>query len=351
MSTCNQTGEVDLSLQTRLYAIPIIFVGLCSIVGNSVVIAVLSTDNALKPMRHASNHVLFMFSLAISDLGSGLLFLCTSAKYALLQKAPSSIELQIGAGFKYLFMTNSLLALIGISIDKLMYIQYPYAYGRVWNRKRCLVYLLLQWLLIGSMSLLPTGIFAIPNYCYIFRNTTYDFETKHEADVSALVIVRIVLFLIMLLTLCFGYGRVWCITRSKLRKTPYMATDPDNSSFNATWRLRGMKMIVIIVTMFILLFLPYFIIMTIFAMPKINMGSKQAVLYSVTWFAMLYTCVNVLIYSFAYKPFRKGLRDLFRRNKTRRISLPQRGGLVSTTPKIPDEYDTHLYASQQKVSS
>ncbi|VEL37851.1 unnamed protein product [Protopolystoma xenopodis] len=212
-------------------ALPILAIGIISLFGNAGVIAVILTNRSLQPIRHSSNQALFMLSLGISDFGSAVCFLLFSARYALQGHGPASgTELDLGAGISYCLLTASLFSTLGIGLDKLAHIETPYSYDRLWTRRRCATLVLGYWVLLATLSILPTQLVPIPHYYYQFNLDTLTFVTQHEAKFSALLVVRFCMFAALLLTLGIGYGRLYCIMRQFATRPPASASTSHTAS-------------------------------------------------------------------------------------------------------------------------
>ncbi|XP_063043726.1 5-hydroxytryptamine (serotonin) receptor 1A a [Engraulis encrasicolus] len=207
----NQTElvpEVALSYQIVTSSLLGLLI-LCSIFGNSCVIAAIAIERSL---QNVANYLIG--SLAVTDLMVSVLVLPMAALYQVLNKWTLGQEIcDIFISLDVLCCTSSILHLCAIALDRYWAITDPIDYVNKRTPRRAAILISLTWLIGFSVSIPPMLGWrkaedrADPDACTISQDPGYTIYSTFGA------------FYIPLIVMLVLYGKIFKAARFRIRKT------------------------------------------------------------------------------------------------------------------------------------
>eukprot|EP00061_Rhincodon_typus_P017117 g45675.t1 len=182
---------------------------LCSIIGNTCVIAAIALERSL---QNVANYLIG--SLAVTDLMVSVLVLPMAALYQVLNKwTLGQVTCDIFISLDVLCCTSSILHLCAIALDRYWAITDPIDYVNKRTPRRAAVLISLTWL-IGFLISIPPMLGwrtpedrADPDACRISQDPGYTIYSTFGA------------FYIPLILMLVLYGRIFKAARFRIRKT------------------------------------------------------------------------------------------------------------------------------------
>ncbi|XP_020388535.1 5-hydroxytryptamine (serotonin) receptor 1A a [Rhincodon typus] len=212
-SVYTQANQTNFSEVTPTYQlITSFFIGtmiLCSIIGNTCVIAAIALERSL---QNVANYLIG--SLAVTDLMVSVLVLPMAALYQVLNKwTLGQVTCDIFISLDVLCCTSSILHLCAIALDRYWAITDPIDYVNKRTPRRAAVLISLTWL-IGFLISIPPMLGwrtpedrADPDACRISQDPGYTIYSTFGA------------FYIPLILMLVLYGRIFKAARFRIRKT------------------------------------------------------------------------------------------------------------------------------------
>ncbi|XP_041048702.1 5-hydroxytryptamine (serotonin) receptor 1A a [Carcharodon carcharias] len=206
----NNTNFSEVTLTYQI--ITSLFIGtmiLCSIIGNTCVIAAIALERSL---QNVANYLIG--SLAVTDLMVSVLVLPMAALYQVLNKwTLGQVTCDIFISLDVLCCTSSILHLCAIALDRYWAITDPIDYVNKRTPRRAAVLISLTWL-IGFLISIPPMLGwrtpedrADPDACNISQDPGYTIYSTFGA------------FYIPLILMLVLYGRIFKAARFRIRKT------------------------------------------------------------------------------------------------------------------------------------
>ncbi|GCC27137.1 5-hydroxytryptamine (serotonin) receptor 1A a isoform X1 [Chiloscyllium punctatum] len=206
----NQTNFSEVTLTYQV--VTSFFIGtmiLCSIIGNTCVIAAIALERSL---QNVANYLIG--SLAVTDLMVSVLVLPMAALHQVLNKwTLGQVTCDIFISLDVLCCTSSILHLCAIALDRYWAITDPIDYVNKRTPRRAAVLISLTWL-IGFLISIPPMLGwrtpedrADPDACRISQDPGYTIYSTFGA------------FYIPLILMLVLYGRIFKAARFRIRKT------------------------------------------------------------------------------------------------------------------------------------
>ncbi|XP_072517965.1 5-hydroxytryptamine (serotonin) receptor 1A b [Salminus brasiliensis] len=213
----NDTATVSVKVPLSYQVSTSVLIGaliLCSVFGNSCVVAAIALERSL---QNVANYLIG--SLAVTDLMVSVLVLPMACLYQVLDKwALGQVTCDIFISLDVLCCTSSILHLCAIALDRYWAITDPIDYMKKRTLKRAAVLISVTWLVGFSISIPPMLIMksqpkskaediANPEACMISFDPWYTIYSTFCA------------FYIPLILMLVLYGRIFKAARFRIRKT------------------------------------------------------------------------------------------------------------------------------------
>ncbi|KAL2079543.1 hypothetical protein ACEWY4_025287 [Coilia grayii] len=206
----NQTELPEVALSYQIVTSSLLgLLILCSIFGNSCVIAAIAIERSL---QNVANYLIG--SLAVTDLMVSVLVLPMAALYQVLNKWTLGQEIcDIFISLDVLCCTSSILHLCAIALDRYWAITDPIDYVNKRTPRRAAILISLTWLIGFSISIPPMLGWrkpedrADPDACTISQDPGYTIYSTFGA------------FYIPLILMLVLYGKIFKAARFRIRKT------------------------------------------------------------------------------------------------------------------------------------
>ncbi|XP_038046570.1 D(1) dopamine receptor-like [Patiria miniata] len=255
-----RTVAENVLMGITLYAITV-----CSIVGNILVIVAVLTVRRLR--SSITNY--FIVSLACADLMVSMLVMPFAAVFEITDSWPFGLAFcDAFQAFDILSATASILNLCVISLDRFMAITSPFTYYSRMNSRTAFALIATAWIVSFLISVLPVtldlhededlkaiGWYSDPYFCVLSMNSTY-------ALISSLISFYIPAAIIL-----FTYARIYVVARRQARQIAAYDTTANRVKNGGRTNQKTMarerkaaKTLAIIVGVFILCWLPFFVV-------------------------------------------------------------------------------------------
>ncbi|NXP78836.1 HRH2 protein, partial [Ramphastos sulfuratus] len=285
-------------------------IDLLTLLGNTVVFICPVVEKRLRTVTY-----MFIMSLAMADL----LVACLVMPFSIIYEVTGMwlfgrLFCKVWISFDVMFCTASIVTLCFISLDRYCSVVTPYHYPRRMSRGRCILMTCMVWVYSSLISFLPVmqGWNEIPGV---------DFDGGRECIfvtnwVFALVASALAFFLPSLL-MCTMYFFIYRASRLKATRIVSQALDihyhPSSQRQNhLQLENKATRTISIIISAFVLCWLPYFILNVWLAAS--GASSTSALLAStfkiITWLGYCNSTINPMLYAFLNRDFQRALKKL-----------------------------------------
>ncbi|NXG44697.1 HRH2 protein, partial [Psilopogon haemacephalus] len=285
-------------------------IDLLTLLGNTVVFICPVVEKRLRTVTY-----IFIMSLAMADL----LVACLVMPFSIIYQVTGlwlfgRLFCKVWISFDVLFCTASIVTLCFISLDRYCSVVTPCQYPRRMSRGRCILMTCMVWVYSSLISFLPVmqGWNEIPGV---------DFDAGRECIfvtnwVFALVASALAFFLPSLL-MCSMYFFIYRASRLKATRVVAQALDihyhPSSRRQNhLQLENKATRTISIIISAFVLCWLPYFILNVWLAASSASSASAllAGAFKIITWLGYCNSTINPLLYAFLNKDFQRALKKL-----------------------------------------
>lgn len=267
-----------------------------TLVGNSLVLACIRKINEMKSVTG-----MFLANLAISDLGVGMICLPIAIAASVDETLLTRRSICNMDGFSLvLFFITSIQTLCAIGVQK--YIAVVYAMRVTITRKRALLIIASIWIL--SIVLASGPLLGWSRYVYILgRHQCSTPAPDDSLTLSHMLMLLSFGYIIPVFTMLFCYSRLYCTTRSHLRRLRVTAI-ADSVTMTESDLINTL---VLVLLTFILCWLPFVV--------YISYGiTKRPIPYYLPTIAFLFgygnSTLNPIIYGIRHKSFRNAFREI-----------------------------------------
>ncbi|EDO47699.1 predicted protein, partial [Nematostella vectensis] len=179
--------------------------------------------------------------------------------------------------------TASIMNLMAVSFDRQLAITTPFTYPKILTKRRALVIISFVWAYAATISglrqLKAPPYWPFPNYLHL--NATFSFFLPLS-------------FMVMM------YARIYLVARYQARRIgKNYATD-----------IKAAKTIAVVVGVFAACWLPFFVIVLIYAWQGYDAGVSPQLFNLAKWLAYFNSCLNPIIYTCLNRTYRRAFRRL-----------------------------------------
>ncbi|XP_006819556.1 D(1) dopamine receptor-like [Saccoglossus kowalevskii] len=297
----------QLTVGTLLYAIILV-----TVLGNILVIC---SVVSFRRLRTVTNY--FIVSLAVSDLTIATVVMPFSAANQVLGYwSFGTIFCNIYVCLDVLCCTASIINLCMISLDRYLAITSPFTYYRRMTPLTASIMITVTYVVSVLISVVPVilglheddrhrDLYDDPYFCVLLLNPTY-------ALVSSLIS-----FYVPTIVILFTYAKIFCVAKKHQQKIhaqedtakrmKVLSAKDGKKRFSMTRERKAAKTLAIIVGVFILCWLPFFILNII---DPYCFGCVPVTLFTISvWLGYINSCINPFIYAFN-SDFRRAFRKL-----------------------------------------
>uniref|UniRef100_A0A8C3SAL9 G-protein coupled receptors family 1 profile domain-containing protein n=1 Tax=Chelydra serpentina TaxID=8475 RepID=A0A8C3SAL9_CHESE len=287
------------------------FIDLITLFGNTVVFICPVVEKRLRTATY-----MFIMSLAMADL----LVACLVMPFSIIYEVTGmwlfgKLFCKVWISFDVMFCTASIVTLCFISLDRYCSVVTPYHYSMRMSRRRCIIMTCMVWVYSSLISFLPVmqGWNEIPGV---------DFDAGKECifvtNWTFAIVASALAFFVPFMIMCSMYFFIY--RASRLKATRIMSQSLEihyhpNSKRQNNLQLenKATRTISIIISVFILCWLPYFVLNVWLAAKGTN--STSAVLVDafkiITWLGYCNSTINPMLYAFLNRDFQRALKKLF----------------------------------------
>ncbi|XP_012323568.1 adenosine receptor A3 isoform X2 [Aotus nancymaae] len=288
-------NSTALSLANITYITMEIFIGLCAVVGNVLVIWVVKLNPSLQ-----TTTFYFIGSLALADIAVGMLVM------------PLAIVINLGITIHFyscLFMSclllifthASIMSLLAIAVDRYLRVKLTVRYRRVTTHRRIWLGLGLCWLVSFLVGLTPMFGWNMKLTSEYYRNVTF-LSCRFPSVMSMDYMVYFSFFtwiFIPLVIMCAIYLDIFYIIRNKLRQN--FSDSKETGAFYGR-EFKTAKSLFLVLFLFALSWLPLSIINCI---TYFHGEVPQLVLYLGILLSHANSMMNPIVYAYKIKKFKE----------------------------------------------
>ncbi|XP_067899175.1 histamine H2 receptor-like [Heterodontus francisci] len=221
---------------------------------------------------------------------------------------------KVWISFDVMFCTASIVTLCFISLDRYCSVATPYHYPKRMSRGRCIAMTITIWVYSSMISFLPVmqGWNEIPGVD-VDSNRECVFVTNRTFAIVASALAFYIPFLIM----CTMYFFIYRASRLKAVRIMSQALDlhyhPDSRrQDNLQLEHKATRTMSIIISVFVLCWLPYFVFNISIAVhgSQLNSTTINCVFKVITWFGYCNSTINPLLYAFLNRDFQRALKKM-----------------------------------------
>ncbi|XP_008067113.1 adenosine receptor A3 [Carlito syrichta] len=288
-------NSTALSLASVTYITVDIFIGLCAIVGNVLVIWVVKLNASLQ-----TTTFYFIVSLALADIAVGVLVM------------PLAVVVSLGITIHFyscLFMAclllvfthASIMSLLAIAVDRYLRVKLTVRYRRVTTHRRIWLALGLCWLVSFLVGLIPMFGWNMKLNSGHHKNTTFlscQFRSVMRMDYMVYVSF-FTLILIPLVVMCAIYLDIFYVIRNKLSQN--FSGSKETGAFYGR-EFKTAKSLSLVLFLFALSWLPLSIIN---CMIYFNGEVPEVALYLGILLSHANSMMNPIVYAYKIKKFKE----------------------------------------------
>lgn len=235
----------------------------------------------------------FIISLSAADI---LVALLAMPFWLVLQLTPNIMDDESKDVFSYeLYMfwacvdillgSASIMNLVAVSFDRHLAITHPFSYSESMTSFRAIVMIAVLWVFSLTLCSLRFSVSSgLPLSCYQ-------------------IVVVAVSFIIPLLVMIVMYMKIYFVARNQALRI----------GRNFTKDIKATKTIAIVIGAFVICWMPFFVIVTVFAIDsRFNITSE--VYKAIKWMEYLNSCLNPIIYTCLNRTYRRAFKRLLLRS-------------------------------------
>ncbi|XP_030048037.1 octopamine receptor-like [Microcaecilia unicolor] len=285
-------------------------IDLVTFLGNMVVFICPVVEKRLRTVTY-----MFIMSLAMADL----LVACMVMPFNIIYEVTGSWLFgkwfcKVWISFDVMFCTASIVTLCFISLDRYCSVVTPYHYSKRMSRRRCIIMTITIWVYSSLISFLPVmqGWNEIPGM---------DFDSSKECifvtNWTFALVASALAFYIPFMIMCSMYFFIYRASRLKATRIVSQTLDlhyHPNSKRQNNLHLenKATRTMSIIISVFVMCWLPYFVLNVWIAAKGIN--STSAILVDtfkvITWLGYCNSTINPMLYAFLNRDFQRALKKL-----------------------------------------
>ncbi|NXD68577.1 HRH2 protein, partial [Eolophus roseicapillus] len=285
-------------------------IDLITLLGNTIVFICPVVEKRLRTVTY-----MFIMSLAMADF----LVACLVMPFSIIYEVTGmwlfgKLFCKVWISFDVMFCTASIVTLCFISLDRYCSVVTPYHYSRRMSRGRCIAMTCVVWVYSSLISFLPVmqGWNEIPGV---------DFDAGRECIFVTNWIFAIVAsalaFFVPFIVMCSMYFFIYRASRLKatriVSQTLEIHYHPNSKRQNhLQLENKATRTISIIISVFVLCWLPYFVLNIWLAARGTNSTSTVLVdaFKIITWLGYCNSTINPMLYAFLNRDFQRALKKL-----------------------------------------
>ncbi|XP_078535154.1 histamine H2 receptor-like [Lissotriton helveticus] len=305
----NRTGA-EIAPHQVAVGLLLSIIDLVTFLGNTVVFICPAVEKRLRTVTY-----MFIMSLAMADL----LVACMVMPFSIIYEVTGMWLFgrqfcKVWISFDVMFCTASIVTLCFISLDRYCSVVTPYHYSKRMSRRRCILMTITIWVYSSLISFLPVmqGWNEIPGI---------DFDTGKECvfvtNWTFAIVASALAFYIPFMIMCSMYFFIYRASRLKATRIVSQTLDlhyhPDSKrQNNLHLENKATRTMSIIISVFVMCWLPYFVLNVWIATKGIE--SASAVLINsfkiLTWLGYCNSTINPMLYAFLNRDFQRALKKL-----------------------------------------
>ncbi|XP_074443362.1 histamine H2 receptor-like [Larus michahellis] len=300
----------EIGLQEVVIGLILTLIDLITLLGNTVVFICPVVEKRLRTVTY-----MFIMSLATADF----LVACLVMPFSIIYEVTGmwlfgKLFCKVWISFDVMFCTASIVTLCFISLDRYCSVVTPYHYSRRMSRGRCIVMTCMVWVYSSLISFLPVmqGWNEIPGV---------DFDAGRECIFVTNWIFAIVAsalaFFVPFMVMCSMYFFIYRASRLKatriMSQTLEIHYHPNSKRQNhLQLENKATRTISIIISVFVLCWLPYFVLNVWLAARGTDSTSTVLVdtFKIITWLGYCNSTINPMLYAFLNRDFQRALKKL-----------------------------------------
>ncbi|XP_052667237.1 octopamine receptor-like [Harpia harpyja] len=299
-----------ISLHEVVIGLILTLIDLITLLGNTVVFICPVVEKRLRTVTY-----MFIMSLAMADF----LVACLVMPFSIIYEVTGmwlfgKLFCKVWISFDVMFCTASIVTLCFISLDRYCSVVTPNHYSRRMSRGRCIVMTCMVWVYSSLISFLPVmqGWNEIPGV---------DFDAGRECIFVTNWIFAIVAsalaFFVPFMVMCSMYFFIYRASRLKatriMSQTLEIHYHPNSKRQNhLQLENKATRTISIIISVFVLCWLPYFVLNVWLAARGTDSTSTVLVdtFKIITWLGYCNSTINPMLYAFLNRDFQRALKKL-----------------------------------------
>ncbi|XP_027311564.1 histamine H2 receptor-like [Anas acuta] len=303
-------SRAGIGLQEVVIGLILTLIDLVTLLGNTVVFICPVVEKRLRTVTY-----MFIMSLATADF----LVACLVMPFSIIYEVTGmwlfgKLFCKVWISFDVMFCTASIVTLCFISLDRYCSVVTPYHYSRRMSRGRCIVMTCTVWVYSSLISFLPVmqGWNEIPGVDFD-AGTECVFVTNWIFAIVASALAFFVPFMVM----CSMYFFIYRASRLKatriMSQTLELHYHPNSKRQNhLQLENKATRTISIIISVFVLCWLPYFVLNVWLAARGTESASTVLVdtFKVITWLGYCNSTINPMLYAFLNRDFQRALKKL-----------------------------------------
>ncbi|XP_062840123.1 octopamine receptor isoform X1 [Anolis carolinensis] len=336
----NQT-EAGIGFQEVAVGLILTFIDLLTLLGNMVVFICPLMEKRLRTVTY-----MFIMSLAMADFLVACLVMPFSIVYEVTGKWLFGREFcKVWISFDVMFCTASIVTLCFISLDRYCSVVTPYHYSKRMSRQRCIVMTCIVWVYSSLISFLPVmkGWNEIPGI---------DFDATKECIFVTnwifAIIASALAFFVPFTVMCSMYFFIYRASRLKASRIVSQTLDlhyhpQSKRQNNLQLENKATRTISILISVFILCWLPYFVCNVWLATRGTSSTSKvlSDTFKIITWLGYCNSTINPMLYAFLNRDFQRALKKLLTCRRRSQVDIHEDIVSIATFTKTAPDPRAH----------